>query len=104
MFFGAIEASGAKFVCCIGTEKGEIMERVSFATETPEITMEKVISFFKNKKIEAIGIGCFGPIDLHKDSETYGYITSTRKLFGEILILLERLKKLLIYLFILILL
>lgn len=81
MFFGAIEASGAKFVCCIGTKKGEIMERVSFETETPEITMEKVISFFKNKKIEAIGIGCFGPIDLHKDSETYGYITSTPKTF-----------------------
>ncbi len=31
--------------------------------------------------IEAIGIGCFGPIDLHKDSETYGYITSTPKTF-----------------------
>lgn len=44
MFFGAIEASGAKFVCCIGTEKGEIMERVSFETETPEITMELSLS------------------------------------------------------------
>jgi fructokinase len=79
MFFGAIEAGGTKFVCGIGTKSGELIERVSFPTELPHETMKNVISFFKGKEIEAIGIGCFGPIDLNKDSKTYGYITSTPK-------------------------
>lgn len=28
----------------------------------------------------SIGVGSFGPIDIHRDSKTYGYITSTPKL------------------------
>ena len=42
--------------------------------------MPEMIQWFKAKKIEALGIGCFGPIDPDKDSPTYGYITSTPKL------------------------
>ena len=36
---------------------GEIFERVSIPTETPEITMPKLIDYFKDKEIEALGIG-----------------------------------------------
>lgn len=79
MLLGAIEAGGTKFVCAVGTKKGEILERVSFPTTTPEETLKKVIDFFLDKKIGALGIGCFGPIDLDKRSKTYGYITSTPK-------------------------
>jgi fructokinase len=79
MLFGAIEAGGTKFVCGIGMENGEIYDRVSFPTTTPQETMKQVVSFFNQKNIEAIGIGSFGPIDLNKDSATYGYITSTPK-------------------------
>ena len=67
-------------VCAIGDESGKIYEQVSIPTETPEITMPKLISYFEERKIEALGIGCFGPIDPDKKSETYGYITSTPKL------------------------
>jgi fructokinase len=42
--------------------------------------MPKLISYFADKEIEALGIGCFGPIDLNRDSNTYGYITTTPKL------------------------
>ena len=31
-------------------------------------------------EVSALGIGCFGPVDLDKKSPTYGYITSTPKL------------------------
>lgn len=79
MLLGAIEAGGTKFICAIGTEKGEILERVSFLTKTPNETLKNVIEFFLDKKIEALGIGCFGPIDLDENSKTYGYITSTPK-------------------------
>ena len=78
--FGALEAGGTKMVCAIGDENGNILERVSIPTGTPETTMPPMIEFFKGKGICALGIGCFGPVDLDKKSPTYGYITSTPKL------------------------
>lgn len=80
MLFGALEAGGTKMVCAIGNENGEILEQKSIPTTTPEETMPAILEYFKDKEISAIGIACFGPIDLNKDSETYGYITSTPKL------------------------
>lgn len=80
MILGALEAGGTKMVCAIGNESGEILEQVSIPTETPEITIPKLLDFFRGKQIEALGIGCFGPIDVDRDSETYGYITTTPKL------------------------
>jgi fructokinase len=76
---GAIEAGGTKFVCAVGDEKGNLMERIQISTTVPEETMPKVESFFKKYPIKAIGIGSFGPIDVNKESPKYGYITSTPK-------------------------
>jgi fructokinase len=80
--YGSIEAGGTKFVCAIGDEEMTIIERVSFPTTTPDETMALVIDFFKKyeDQLVGIGIGSFGPIDIHRDSATYGYITSTPKL------------------------
>lgn len=93
MRIGAIEAGGTKFVLGIGNEMGGILERVSIPTEEPNITMKRVIEYFKGKEIEALGIGCFGPIDPKKDSETYGYITTTPKLKWNNYNILGELKK-----------
>ncbi|TYP74791.1 ROK family protein [Paenibacillus methanolicus] len=79
MRIGAIEAGGTKFVCGIGNEHGAIEDRVSFPTEQPEITMANVIDYFRDKDVEAIGIGSFGPIDIDKASPTYGHVTTTPK-------------------------
>jgi len=80
MLLGALEAGGTKMVLAIGNENGEILDRVSMPTETPDITIPKIIEYFKGKNIEALGIGSFGPVDLDRNSKTYGYITSTPKL------------------------
>lgn len=80
MRLGALEAGGTKMVLAIGDEKGNILERVSIPTGTPQATVAEMIAYFKEKKIEALGIGCFGPIDPNPSSPTYGYITSTPKL------------------------
>ena len=87
--FGGIEAGGTKFVCAVGNNDLEIVERVSYPTTTPEETMALVISFFKQyeEQLVSIGVGSFGPIDIHRDSKTYGYITSTPNWLGRILIL-----------------
>lgn len=93
MLIGGIEAGGTKMVCAIGevdeaSFKGReiigavsvrILERVSILTETPAETLPRMIDFFAERGIEALGIGCFGPIDLNKKSDTYGYITKTPK-------------------------
>lgn len=93
MIIGGIEAGGTKFVCGIGNEKGEILEKVSFPTETPEITLAKAVEFFKDKNIERLGIGSFGPIDVNPNSKTYGYITKTPKLAWKDYNILEYFKK-----------
>lgn len=93
MIIGAIEAGGTKFVCAIGNEKGEIIERISFPTENPNVTLNKCVTFFKDKNISSLGIGSFGPIDLNKDSKTYGYIKNTPKLLWKDFNLLGFFKK-----------
>ncbi|TDL73726.1 ROK family protein [Rhodococcus qingshengii] len=76
---GAIEAGGTKFVCAVGDETGKIIERIQIPTTVPEETMSQVIEFFKGYQLEAIGVGSFGPIDVNRESPSYGFITSTPK-------------------------
>ena len=80
MLLGALEAGGTKMVCAIGDETGKIIDRISIPTETPEITMPKLIDFFKKYELAALGVGTFGPADLNPKSETYGHILATPKL------------------------
>ncbi len=79
MLYGALEAGGTKMVCAVGDENGKILEQTSIPTTTPNETMDAIVDYFKSKDIAAIGVACFGPIDLDKASPTYGYITSTPK-------------------------
>lgn len=80
MILGALEAGGTKMVCAIGDENGNLTERISLPTKTPEETMPQMIEFFKKHNIKALGIGTFGPADLNPASPTYGCITTTPKL------------------------
>jgi len=81
--YGGIEAGGTKFVCAIGTGPDTLKLKTQFAATTPDETIGKAIDFFQDymrtKPLAAIGISSFGPVDLHKDSPSYGYITSTPK-------------------------
>lgn len=93
MILGAIEAGGTKFVCGIGNEHGEIMDRISFPTTTPEETLGQVIRYYADKQVEAIGIGSFGPIDLNKESAAYGSVTTTPKPYWSQYPILSELRK-----------
>ncbi len=79
MRLGALEAGGTKMVCAIGDETGTIFEQISIPTETPEITMPKLIDYFKEKEVEALGVACFGPLELDKKAPNYGHITTSTK-------------------------
>ncbi len=80
MLIGGIEAGGTKMICAVGDENGNITDRISIPTgNNPDETFDKIVRYFKNWEIGALGIGCFGPVDLNKNSQTYGYITATPK-------------------------
>ena len=77
---GALEAGGTKMVLAVYEEDGTELERLTLPTETPEMTMPPMITFFRRHGIDALGVGSFGPLDLNPASPTYGFITSTPKL------------------------
>ena len=80
MLLGALEAGGTKMVLAVGNGNGQIADKISIPTTTPEETMAGIIDYFLKYEIKALGVGCFGPLDLKASSPTYGYITSTPKL------------------------
>ena len=78
--FGGIEGGGTKFVCAIGTDPDDLRAETRFPTTTPTETLGKAIKYFKEfVGLSAIGVACFGPLDPHLDSPTYGHILPTPK-------------------------
>lgn len=80
----AIEGGGTKFVCGIGTDPDHILATTRIDTTTPHETLENISHWISKMKvvhgpIAAIGIGTFGPVDLNRESRTYGSITTTPK-------------------------
>ena len=79
MYFGTLEAGGTKMVLSVGNENNELLGQTSIPTEAPDKTIPAMIDWFRDKGIVSLGIGTFGPVDLKKDSPTYGWITKTPK-------------------------
>lgn len=80
MLFGSIEAGGTKFVCAVGNENYQIKESTTFPTTQPQATLDQAINFFQQfPDLKAIGIASFGPIEIRKNSNNYGYVTNTPK-------------------------
>lgn len=79
MLYGGIELGGTKMVCGIADEAMNIIDRFVIDTTTPNETLTKLYEYFKDKNVSSLGIASFGPVDLNKNSDTYGYITTTPK-------------------------
>jgi len=83
-FFGAVEAGGTKFICAIGDEHGHILTQQRFSTTDPVSTLASLHTFLREqcgdpKPLTAIGVACFGPVELDKSSPSYGFIGQTPK-------------------------
>ena len=78
--YGALEAGGTKMVLAVIDGEGNTRERMTLPTRTPEETMPEMAAFFRQHPVCALGIGCFGPLDLNPASSSFGSITSTPKL------------------------
>jgi len=81
---GGIEAGGTKFVCVAGTGIDGVRAEARIPTTTPAETLGAVVRFFEDAvrahgPLAALGVGSFGPVDLHPASPRYGCITTTPK-------------------------
>ena len=80
MIYGGIEAGGTKWVCAIGSGPDDLRQTVTFPTTQPEETIGRAVDFFAaDGSLAAVGIGSFGPIDVQRNSPTWGRITTTPK-------------------------
>lgn len=74
-----IEAGGTKFILGLADEQGTILVRERIDTQDPASTLKDCAEFIEKHQPDAVGIACFGPLDLDPNSATYGNITSTPK-------------------------
>lgn len=77
--FGSIEFGGTKIRCAIIDENGNLIDQIRINTSKPEINIKEIEEFYKNKRVVALGVGAFGPIDINKNSASYGVIKNTPK-------------------------
>ncbi len=82
---GGVELGGTKCVCLLGTGPDDISVRTSLPTgNDPHTTLNGIEAILRNGMalhgpIQALGVACFGPLDLARHSPTFGTITSTVK-------------------------
>lgn len=78
--FGGVETGGTWSVCALGSGPDAIIAREQIATTDPADTLAQIVGFFRrNVTPVAIGVGSFGPVDLHADSPHWGSVTKTPK-------------------------
>ena len=81
--YAAVEGGGTKFVCALGRGPGQVLDRARIDTTTPEETLARVGDFLAaaagGRPLAAVGIACFGPLELDERSPRYGCLLATPK-------------------------
>jgi len=76
---GALEAGGTKMVLSVGAPDGTIEERTEIPTLGPADCVDRMVAWFAERKVDALGIGAFGPTGVNPASPDYGRILETPK-------------------------
>jgi fructokinase len=78
-----VELGGTKCVCILGTGPDDIRARITVPTLDPDTTLDSIAAVIQKWREEAgpvaLGVASFGPIDLRRDSTTYGCMGATPK-------------------------
>lgn len=82
--YAGVEMGGTKCVCILGTGPTDIRAQEVLPTGDPATTLGAIAQVLERwqatlGKFEAIGVASFGPLDLRRDSRTYGRIGTTPK-------------------------
>ncbi len=80
----AVEGGGTKFVCAVGRGPTQVLDRITIPTTNPATTLAACVQFFQDMaqqhgRIMALGIACFGPIQLCRDAPDHGCLQGTPK-------------------------
>ena len=63
---GAIEGGGTWFRCAVGRADGTLQAQIRFPTAAPAETLARAAAWLAPHAPAAVGIGCFGPLDLRR--------------------------------------
>src|SRR5688572_2102178 len=79
-----IDAGGTDFKCILGSGPERVLAQEKISVADPASTLAASAAFFRRAMAEhgtpaALGIACFGPLDLRPESPDFGCITSTPK-------------------------
>jgi fructokinase len=76
-----VETGGSKVICAVGTGPDDVRARLRIPTDEPRATLREAVAFFREHAtpVAAVGIACFGPVDLDRRSPSFGFITTTPK-------------------------
>ncbi|MEO1080979.1 MAG: ROK family protein [Pseudomonadota bacterium] len=83
--FGLIDAGGTTFKCALASADGSLLRRRRVDTRDPASTVAECVEFFRLAEREAgsplvaLGLACFGPLDVDPDSPQQGTILDTPK-------------------------
>jgi fructokinase len=84
LLYGGIEGGGTKFICAVGAGDGSLLQTTSIATRDAASTLAACADFFQQARarhggIAALGMGCFGPLQLQADAPAFGHLLDTPK-------------------------
>lgn len=82
--YGAIELGGTKIICGVASDPQHFLATKRIPTQDPESNLLEIIDFFQQSiaefgELSGIGVASFGPIDINKDSNSYGCFLKTPK-------------------------
>src|ERR1700724_3313410 len=82
--FAVVEMGGTKCVCTLGTGPEDIRAEVTVPTLDPQATLTSIAAVVDQwgksaGEPAALRVASFGPIDLRRDSSTYGCMGATPK-------------------------
>lgn len=80
-YIGGIELGGTKTVFAIGNRAGTILQRHTVPTRDPDAVIAEACAFFTNAalRIEALGVGAFGPVVVNRHAPDFGQLLATNK-------------------------
>ena len=80
---GGIDGGGTTFKCALASAEGELIRAARFPVTTPKETLRSCADFLtkasKGRPLAALGIACFGPLDVDPSSPQFGSLLSTPK-------------------------
>jgi fructokinase len=84
VIYAGVELGGTKCVLTLAVDKDRILAQEVVPTTEPDVTLTAIenilLGWHRKSPIRSLGVASFGPVDLNRQSPTFGHITTTSKL------------------------